>query len=67
MSANSSQKYALKRPGNGVYLMNIEGKKNILNQPLESRDAMGIWETDKIEIQATETGRILLIEVPMQF
>jgi hypothetical protein len=28
---------------------------------------MGIWETDKIEIQATETGRILLIEVPMQF
>lgn len=67
MSSNSHQTYDMKGPGNGVYLMNIEGKKNILNQPLESRDAMGIWETDKIEIQATETGRMLLIEVPMQF
>jgi redox-sensitive bicupin YhaK (pirin superfamily) len=67
MSSYSHQTYDMKGPGNGVYLMNIEGKKNILNQPLESRDAMGIWETDKIEIQATETGRILLIEVPMQF
>lgn len=67
MSANSSQQYAMKQPGNGVYLMNIEGKKTILNQPLESRDAMGVWETDEIEILATETGRILLIEVPMQF
>jgi redox-sensitive bicupin YhaK (pirin superfamily) len=67
MSANSSQKYATKQPGNGVYLMNIDGKKHILNQPLDSRDAMGIWETDEIEIQATESGKILLIEVPMQF
>jgi hypothetical protein len=47
--------------------MNIDGKKHILNQPLDSRDAMGIWETDEIEIQATESGKILLIEVPMQF
>lgn len=67
MSANSTQKYAMKRPQNGVYLMNIEGEKNILNQSLQTRDAMGVWDTEVIEIQATETGRILLIEVPMQF
>jgi len=67
MSAHSSKKYAIKQPGTGVYLMNIEGEKTILNHPLESRDALGVWETDEIEILATETGRILLIEVPMQF
>ena len=67
MSANSSQKYALKRPGNGVYAMNIEGKKTLENQALANRDAMGIWNTEHVEIHAQEEGRMLLIEVPMQF
>ena len=67
MSANSSQKYALKGPGNGVYLMNIEGKKTMENQALVNRDAMGIWNTEHVEIHAQEEGRMLLIEVPMQF
>lgn len=67
MSANSSQKYALKGPGNGVYLMNIEGKKTLENQALANRDAIGIWNTEHVEIHAQEEGRMLLIEVPMQF
>jgi len=67
MLANSSQKYALKRPGNGVYLMNIEGKKTLENQALANRDAIGIWNTEHVEIHAQEKGRMLLIEVPMQF
>jgi hypothetical protein len=26
-----------------------------------------VWETTSVEIQASEQGRLLLIEVPMQF
>jgi redox-sensitive bicupin YhaK (pirin superfamily) len=67
MSPNTTQTYSLKHPGNGVYLMNIEGEKVIAKQTLGSRDALGVWETNSVEIQASEQGRLLLIEVPMQF
>jgi len=67
MSPNTTQTYTLKHPGNGVYLMNIEGEKVIANQPLGLRDALGVWETSSVEIQANTQGRLLLIEVPMQF
>ena len=67
MSPNTTQTYSLKHPGNGVYLMNIEGEKVIAEQTLGSRDALGVWETNSVEIQASEQGRLLLIEVPMQF
>ena len=67
MSPNTMQTYTLKHPGNGVYLMNIEGEKVIAKQALGARDALGVWETPSVEIQAKEQGRLLLIEVPMQF
>jgi len=67
MSENAHLIYTLKDPHNGVYLMNIEGEKWVDGQSLTARDALGCWETDTIEIQAKENGRILLIEVPMQF
>lgn len=67
MSPNTVQTYAIKSPGNGVYCMNIEGKKSIGGQILNNRDAIGIWDTAELEIQSTESGRLLLIEVPMQF
>jgi nitrous oxidase accessory protein NosD len=67
MTPNTTQTYTLKHPGNGVYLMNIEGEKVIANQPLGLRDALGVWETSSVEIQANTQGRLLLIEVPMQF
>ena len=67
MSPNTTQTYTLKHPGKGVYLMNIEGEKVIANQPLGLREALGVWETSSVEIQANTQGRLLLIEVPMQF
>lgn len=67
MSANSTQEYIIKSKGNGVYFMNIEGEKTIENQLLGLRDAIGVWETESITINAKEQGRLLLIEVPMQF
>lgn len=58
--------YDVRRKNNGVYLMVVEGGVEIDGKTLGERDAIGIWETDKIEIHIKkQDSRILLIEVPM--
>lgn len=59
--------YELKNPKNGVYLMNIEGKLDVLRNELNNRDAIGIWNENEITISAKTKSKILAIEVPMNF
>lgn len=60
--------YSVKKEGNGVFAMVVEGEFTVSGQKLNHRDAVGIWETDKLDITAdTENARILLIDVPMVF
>lgn len=58
--------YDLRKEGNGVYAFVLEGAVTINGEPLNKRDALGVWETAKIEINANTDAAILLIEVPMQ-
>ena len=44
----------------------IRGKAKIGGFDLGPRDGLGLWETDAIEVSATEDAEILLMEVPMQ-
>lgn len=64
--ANLQTQYALKKQGNGVYVFLIEGQIEANGQVLSPRDAVGIWETDFVEIKALAKSRLVLIEVPMQ-
>ena len=64
--ANFSKKLALKKDGNGFYIINIEGEIAIEGIKLEQRDAVGIWDCNEIEIKATENSRFLILEVPMK-
>jgi quercetin 2,3-dioxygenase len=57
--------FSLKKKNNGVYIFVVEGKVSIEGQTLDRRDGYGIWETDMINIQATEDSEILIMEVPM--
>lgn len=57
--------YKMNMKGNGVYLMLIEGEAEIDGQKLSRRDAVGIWETDKVGIKVNSDSEILAIEVPM--
>jgi len=59
--------YKLKDINNGVYAFLIEGYATIEGQELNKRDGFGIWNTDKIEINAEANSKILLLEVPMTF
>lgn len=64
--ANFSKKLALKKEGNGFYIMNIEGEIEVNGEKLEKRDAIGIWETNEIEINANSDSRFLIMEIPME-
>jgi len=65
---DAEAEYKLKKKGDGVFAMVIEGEFEIGNEKLHHRDGMGIWDIDSVQIKSlTENGRILLIEVPMEF
>ena len=64
--ANFAKKLTLKKEGNGFYIINIEGEIEIDGTKLEKRDAIGIWETNEIEIKVRENSRFLILEVPMK-
>jgi redox-sensitive bicupin YhaK (pirin superfamily) len=58
--------YKLKRNGNGLFVMVIEGEFEVAGQLLSRRDGMGLWETDSVKIKSlSDNARILLIDTPM--
>ncbi len=64
--ADFTKKLALKKEGNGFYIMNIEGEIEVEGTKLDKRDAIGIWETNEIEIKANTNSRFLIMEIPME-
>tara|TARA_A100001015_G_scaffold54114_1_gene59348 strand:+ start:3790 stop:4503 length:714 start_codon:yes stop_codon:yes gene_type:complete len=59
--------YTVKKEGNGVYAFVIEGGFKVAGEILKKRDALGIWETDKITLESEPKSSILLVDVPMNF
>lgn len=58
--------YDLKKSGDGVFAMVIEGDFTVAGKELSRRDGLGISETDSFEVKAeSDNARILLMEVPM--
>jgi redox-sensitive bicupin YhaK (pirin superfamily) len=60
-----SSHYTIKKKGNGVYAFILSGDVTINNQELKSRDGFGIWDVDKILLNADSNSEFLLMEVPM--
>jgi hypothetical protein len=61
-----SETYSLKKDGNGVYLIVIDGEMEVEGQVLSTRDAIGIWDFEKIQIKALTDSQLLLMEIPME-
>ena len=57
--------YNLHSPGNGIYLMMVDGAAVVAEKTLWRRDALGISDADNVEVKATDPSDILVIEVPM--
>jgi redox-sensitive bicupin YhaK (pirin superfamily) len=62
----TSEKYNLKKEGNGIYLFVIDGEVEVDGQKLEKRDGYGIWESAEINVKALKNSSLLLMEVPME-
>ena len=48
----TATEYQIKKDGNGVYVFVIDGCFNVGDQVLNKRDALGVWEADKISFTA---------------
>jgi len=66
LSADQSFQYKLHNSTiNGVYAFLLSGELDLDVHTLTSRDAVGVWETDSINLTARQDSRILVMEVPM--
>lgn len=63
--AQTNHSYTIKSPGNGVYVMVIEGEITIGDQVLKRRDAMGIWDTAVFDLNVLQGAQVMLVDVPM--
>lgn len=61
-----ASEYTIKRAGNGVYAFVLSGDVTINGQQLNTRDGLGVWDTDKLTVTANSEAEILLMDVPME-
>jgi redox-sensitive bicupin YhaK (pirin superfamily) len=66
LDAGTTLHYDLKKPGNGVYLLVVEGSVTTLDQKLNRRDGLAIEDVDGFDIKADEAAEVLLMEIPMR-
>lgn len=63
---DSKADYTVKHSGNGAYIFLIEGELEIEGTILHRRDALGVYDTDRMDINIRENSQILIIEIPME-
>ncbi len=57
--------YNMAKPGNGAYIMVINGKVEIAGETLSKRDAIGVADSASVDIKALENAQLLVVDVPM--
>ncbi|RZT00305.1 pirin family protein [Aquimarina brevivitae] len=66
LSKDKSLSYKIKKEANGIYLFVLEGQLTIVDNILNTRDAIGIWDNgEELEIKAKEDSKFLLMDIPM--
>ncbi|WP_179007928.1 pirin family protein [Winogradskyella forsetii] len=65
LSEGTTFDYVIENENQGVYVLNIFGKAEIEGETLDTRDAIGISETESFNIRSKSDCELLLIEVPM--
>lgn len=65
LEAGKTFEYQLKSAIHGVYMMTVYGEVLVADESLQSRDAVGISETDVFKVNAIADSSLLFIEVPM--
>ena len=64
-SNETQTNYSMQQSQNGVYIMVIEGSIVVADQTLQHRDAIGLWNTNSVDMTITKNSKVLVVEVPM--
>jgi len=64
-SNETQTNYSMQQSQNGVYIMVIEGSIVVADQTLQHRDAIGLWNTQSVDMTITKNSKVLVVEVPM--
>ncbi len=67
IEANKTITYQNAFAGNGVYIVVIQGAVTINGIEFNKRDAVGVYDTNAVDITATADAELLAVEVPMAF
>ena len=65
LDSNHSIDLELKSENNGWYIFVLEGNIMVEGNSLSKRDAIGVSETNKIEIKSNYKSELVIVEVPM--
>lgn len=65
LEKGKSLSYSLRKKGNGVYIFILKGEALAAGESLQSRDGLGISETDELNFSTDTEAEILVMEVPI--
>jgi hypothetical protein len=57
--------YSFKPANKCLFFFAISGVYEVSGHPVPARDALGIWDTDSIDVVVKEPGEFLIIETPV--
>lgn len=57
--------YGMHAASHGVYVFVIDGEVEVAGQHLARRDALEVWDSNSVSINALAGSRVLVIEVPL--
>ncbi len=57
--------YPFKSPGNGLYIFVLNGDVTVEGYALLSRDGLGMWDINNMELISNTDAQVLIMEVPM--
>lgn len=65
LDAGKSLEMQMKNHNNGTYVFVIDGQLTIADITLGKRDAIGLWDTHKYQVEAQQDSKFIIVEVPM--
>ena len=65
LEAGWTGNYQVKKEGNGIYLMVIDGEVKLDKYTLNKRDAVAITQTSEIKLEVQSDSRVLIMDIPM--
>jgi hypothetical protein len=67
LDSEHSVSLTAKNENNGFYIFVVDGSVEIGGSVLNTRDAIGVYETEAVTINAKSNSKLIIIEVPMVF